>query len=94
VYTANALDTSNDYSQQGSTTDYSLTENIPIYIDGKIVEGVEPGGGSATPPPSPLPGDDHCSINIVDALLIAQYYVGLISCAVHYLFTMRDHNME
>lgn len=91
TYTEN-WDSSNDYSRAGVGASYSLNERIPVYLDGERVFGTEPGGGIVTPtsppagtnPPDPTsPGyttgdvNGDGSINIVDALLVAQYYVGL-----------------
>ncbi|MBN1697244.1 MAG: glycoside hydrolase family 9 protein [Spirochaetales bacterium] len=84
-------DPTNDYSRQGLTKEYTDEQYVPIYHDGELVYGRGPEGGDGTPSPTtpgtptPTPtggvltGDVNGdgTINIVDALLIAQYYVGL-----------------
>lgn len=83
----------NDYSHQGLGSEYSETSYIPVYHNGTLVAGQSPGGDdptstpTATPDstPSPTPECPHVNgdvngdgaIDIVDALLVAQYYVGL-----------------
>ena len=64
-----------------------LVDNIPIYLNGELVYGSEPGEtptpGTETPTPTPICmcdlGDVNCDgdFDIIDALLIAQAYVGL-----------------
>jgi len=45
---------SNDYSRDGlNEKEYTVTENIPIYKDGKQVYGKDPSGGTPSIPPSP-----------------------------------------
>lgn len=105
-------DTSNDFSREGLTTNYIVSENIPVYLDGVLFFGNEPDivptpvptsvptetpepgsttsptstpGSEPTPnptfptpsPPDYLPGDasKNGTVDILDALLIAQYYV-------------------
>jgi endoglucanase len=91
-------DPTNDFSRQGLTSDYAESEYIPLYHDGVLVSGQEPGGGSGTttaptatpvttpepttagtPTPGVLMGDVNSNgeVDIVDALLVAQHYVGL-----------------
>jgi endoglucanase len=84
-------DPTNDYSRQGLTKEYTDERYIPFYHNGELVYGQEPeiGGGTpvptnpATPTPTPVGDilmgdvDDNGAVNIVDALLVAQYYVGL-----------------
>jgi endoglucanase len=84
-------DPANDYSRQGLTEEYTDTQYSPFYYNGELVYGQEPEGGDVTPgptdPPTPTPtpvdgvlmGDvnGNGEVDIVDALLIAQYYVGL-----------------
>ncbi len=117
-------DGTNDPSHQGLTNAYATTNYIPIYKNGVLIAGQEPGGTTtavptatpttgptavptatpttgptaiptATPTSTPvgptavptatpatsctLPGDvnGNGSVDIVDALLCAQYYVGL-----------------
>ncbi|MBN2739037.1 MAG: glycoside hydrolase family 9 protein [Spirochaetales bacterium] len=66
----------------------AMTGLIPVYEDGVLLWGEEPPGGPATPTPvatpintplPELPGDvNHDKrVDIVDALLTAQYYVGM-----------------
>lgn len=83
--------TANDWSYQELTTnpDYDcktflgMTEYIPIYDHGVLLWGQEPPGGpTQTATPTPSPGDlgdvnSDGSIGIIDALLTAQFYVGL-----------------
>jgi hypothetical protein len=68
-----------------------MTAYIPIYDNGVLLWGEEPPGGSTQTPtptpdpgtPTPDPGGDLGDVNsdgtvdIIDALLVAQYYVGL-----------------
>ncbi|MBN2736203.1 MAG: glycoside hydrolase family 9 protein [Spirochaetales bacterium] len=98
-------DSSNDFSYQGLKTSFTwepvdltgYTENIPVYDNGKLLHGNEPG---ATPTPAETPSpvetptpietetpspvlkgdaDQSGVVNIVDALLTAQYYVNIIN---------------
>ncbi|HOV27424.1 MAG TPA: glycoside hydrolase family 9 protein [Pseudobacteroides sp.] len=44
----------NDYSRQGLNEEtFTITENIPVYKDGVLVFGKEPGGTVSTPTPTP-----------------------------------------
>jgi endoglucanase len=84
-------DPTNDYSRQGLNEEYTDEQYIPFYHNGELVYGQEPGVGGGTPvptspaTPTPTSGgsvmmgdvDDNGTVNIVDALLVAQYYVGL-----------------
>ncbi|MBN2532329.1 MAG: glycoside hydrolase family 9 protein [Spirochaetales bacterium] len=88
-------DSSNDFSREGVTESYAINTHIPVYLDGVLVYGSEPGGEptetptptpvQGTPTPTPVegyvPGDvnEDNAIDIIDALLVAQYYVGIIS---------------
>ena len=83
-------DSSNDWSCQGLGSDYILNNNVPLFVDGVHVFGQAPGGQPPTtnptnPPTTPpvgcqLLGDVNNTgvVDIVDALMVAQYYVGLI----------------
>ena len=82
---------SNDYSFQELTTSFAISDYIPVYEGDTLVWGSGPGEEPATPTPSPTPvqstptpgltnpGDlnNDGTIDIIDALLVAQYYVGL-----------------
>jgi hypothetical protein len=80
-------DPANDPSREGLTDSMELVDNIPIYLNGELVYGSEPGEtptpGTETPTPTPICmcdlGDVNCdgAFDIIDALLIAQAYVGL-----------------
>ncbi|MBN2736936.1 MAG: glycoside hydrolase family 9 protein [Spirochaetales bacterium] len=74
----------NDYSQKGLGEDLAPTDYITLYLGNKLISGIEPPGQGVSPEPTPTlsPGligdvDNSGKVNIVDALLIAQYYVGL-----------------
>jgi glucuronoarabinoxylan endo-1,4-beta-xylanase len=84
-------DQSNDYSFDATKTAYADWDRIALYQNGTLIWGV-PGDNSTpaptavpTTPPTPAPtsgalnGDANSSgtVDIVDALLSAQYYVGL-----------------
>ncbi|MBN2738186.1 MAG: glycoside hydrolase family 9 protein [Spirochaetales bacterium] len=94
-------DPTNDYSRKGLGKDHSLTQFIPVYLNGQLVFGQEPPGPNQSSPdntPSPVPTlkgdvDNSGSVNIVDALLTAQYYVGLIGADALDL-TMADANCD
>ena len=79
-------DPTNDYSREGITETFADTQLIPVYHNGELEYGIEPPGPSVTTEPTPAPtpvggllGDVNTSgnVDIVDALLVAQYYVGL-----------------
>lgn len=75
-------DPANDPSREGLTQSMELVTNIPVYLNGELVYGTEPDGETPTPTPGTCdcdPGDVNCdnSIDIIDALLTAQSYVGL-----------------
>lgn len=79
----------NDYTNYDQSDDYSFDpmvnndyyRKITMYVDEDKIWGYEPGSLLPTPEPTPviLPGDvnNSRSIDIIDALLVAQYYVGL-----------------
>lgn len=84
------IDLSNDWSLADITMSSSTLERVVVYIGDQICTGESPSGGTATPTPTPgstatptgvplLRGDVNSdgSVDIVDALLVAQYYVGL-----------------
>ncbi|MBN2444787.1 MAG: glycoside hydrolase family 9 protein, partial [Spirochaetales bacterium] len=105
VGTPDDWDPSNDWSYQGITTNFAISENIPVYDNGVLVHGLAPGETPTSVPttaPTPAPtsvstnapttvptsaptgqtatiGDVNSdnNIDIVDALLTAQYYVDL-----------------
>lgn len=69
-------DSSDDYSRQGleiSEDELTLTELIPVYVDDKLVWGIEPEGGIS--PATPLYGDADCSgeVEIADAVMVMCY---------------------
>lgn len=45
-------DSSNDWSRKGLTSDFALTQYVPVYMDGKLAYGQEPPVISATPTPT------------------------------------------
>lgn len=79
----NSFDETNDYSATGLTSTETPTQYIPLYENDTLVWGSEPGGSTSTTTSTGGPDytlgdvDDDGSITIVDALLIAQRYVGL-----------------
>ncbi|MBN2735860.1 MAG: cellulase family glycosylhydrolase [Spirochaetales bacterium] len=85
-----SYDQTNDFSFDPAHTSFSAYNKMAVYYKGELVYGSEPGGmETPTPivtdvPPTPGPdfncGDvnDDDTVNIVDSLLIAQLYVGLI----------------
>ncbi|MBN2533086.1 MAG: glycoside hydrolase family 9 protein [Spirochaetales bacterium] len=78
-----------------SPNDFTVNTKITAYHEGALIFGIEPDTPGPTETPSPTPtsppdqtptptgtkGDvnDDGSVDIVDALLVAQYYVGLIT---------------
>jgi endoglucanase len=51
-------DSSNDFSHQGLTSSLATTPYIPVYHNGTLVFGQEPGGtGTGTPTPTPTQGN-------------------------------------
>jgi endoglucanase len=74
--------TYNHYSNQGLNMSFKKTSYITLYDGETLVWGIEPALPDLTPTPPPVPsapGDTNGdgSIDIIDALLVAQYYVGL-----------------
>jgi hypothetical protein len=53
-YNAKVWDSTNDFSRTGLTTALAVTQNIPIYVNGTKVYGVEPGGTPTTPTATPV----------------------------------------
>lgn len=83
-YVRGGWDYSNDPSAVGLDTEtMELAKNITLYdADGNLLWGQEPAGGTVIPPVPPDPKDKgdlngDGSVDISDALLIAQYYIGL-----------------
>jgi endoglucanase len=86
-----SYDQSDDYSFDGSASSYTKMEFITLYRNSVLIWGSEPGEVSTptqtpTEPTTPTPttpasepGDVNSdgTVDIVDALLSAQYYVGL-----------------
>jgi hypothetical protein len=86
-------DPTNDYSRSGITSAFAATTKIPVYLNGTLVYGAEPNGttpnptASNTPTPTPSPTgtgtvligdvDSNGTVNIIDAMLVAQYVAGL-----------------
>ncbi|MBN2442092.1 MAG: glycoside hydrolase family 9 protein [Spirochaetales bacterium] len=100
-------DPTNDYSREGIAKEFADTKRVPIYYNGELKYGAEPGnpvsttapttgptavptatptpGQTAVPTATPTPGpagitgdvNDDGTVDIVDALLTAQYYVDL-----------------
>jgi len=76
---------SDDYSFDPTIIDYTVYEKITVYHQGELLWGIPPSGPTPTPTPAAiitpysLPGDvnEDGTVNIIDALLISQYYVGL-----------------
>ncbi|MBN2442550.1 MAG: glycoside hydrolase family 9 protein [Spirochaetales bacterium] len=83
---------SNDYSfNASSSNEFIVNTKITAYHNGVLIFGTEPAATVTTPPTpeptdppttTPVPGssgdvNDDGNIDIVDALLVAQYYVGL-----------------
>ena len=87
------IDLGNDWSLADITSSSSTLERVVVYMGGQICAGESPNSGTQTvtptPPPTPTPtptptgtpttGDVNSdgNVDIVDALLVAQYYVGL-----------------
>ncbi len=82
----------NDYSFDSSIIDYGRNLKVTGYVNGVLVYGIEPTGSTPAPTsvptatpttaPTAVPGtrgdvNNNGTVDIVDALLIAQYYVGL-----------------
>jgi endoglucanase len=72
------------------SVDRQYAPNIPMYEGDTLLSGNEPGsGGTSAPTAAPTPTttpagsvlmrdvDDNGTVTIVDALLVARYYVGL-----------------
>lgn len=91
-YDGSNYNQTNDYSFDSGMTDYGQNPRVSGYVNGLLVFGTEPTGATpgstsiptATPTtaPTPVPGikgdvNGSGTVDIVDALLIAQYYVGL-----------------
>jgi hypothetical protein len=82
-----AMDQSNDYSFDPTITTMSDCMKITLYRNGTLVWGTEPAGLkppallNTTPAPTAASGtkgdvNGNGTVDIVDALMIAQYYVG------------------
>jgi hypothetical protein len=71
-------DQSDDYSFDPVVTDFTKYDRVTLYHNGGLIRGTEPATGSTSVPaatPEDVNGDG--TIDIIDALLTAQYYVGL-----------------
>lgn len=55
AYNSHLWDSSNDFSRTGLTDTLTVTQNIPIYLNGVKVFGNEPTGTDPTPTPTPTP---------------------------------------
>lgn len=87
-------DATNDYSRQGITTTQAITPYIPVYHNGVLVFGQEPGGVSGTPTPgntptnTPTPGNTPTSTPTPGNTPTATPTTGTgTSTSVHYAVT-------
>jgi len=72
-------DQSDDYSFDPTITEFTEYTKITLYRNGSLIFGYEPDTGTPEPTPSVLTGDVNLSgvVDIIDALIVSQYYVGL-----------------
>jgi hypothetical protein len=69
----------NDYSREGITETYALTNKVTLYVDDKLVWGIEPNGNYPVPPPiDVLLGDVNKDgkVDIADVILLSRFLVG------------------